>query len=76
LRDFYRLVGQPAVVAARDAIGMSVVGAILRSCGRFAQSGAKRDNTTAPDLALLDMRMPKMYGHELYDEMKKIDGYA
>ena len=25
------------------------------------------------DLALLDMRMPKMYGHELYDEMKKID---
>ena len=26
------------------------------------------------DLALLDMRMPKMYGHELYEEMKKIDG--
>ena len=26
------------------------------------------------DLALLDMRMPKMYGHELYDEIKKIDG--
>ena len=26
------------------------------------------------DLALLDMRMPKMYGHELYDKMKKIDG--
>jgi two-component system response regulator VanR len=26
------------------------------------------------DLALLDMKMPKMYGHELYDEMKKIDG--
>jgi two-component system, OmpR family, response regulator ChvI len=26
------------------------------------------------DLALLDLRMPKMYGHELYDEMKKIDG--
>jgi DNA-binding response OmpR family regulator len=25
------------------------------------------------DLALLDMRMPRMYGHELYDEMKKID---
>jgi DNA-binding response OmpR family regulator len=25
-------------------------------------------------LALLDFRMPKMYGHELYDEMKKIDG--
>jgi two-component system, OmpR family, response regulator ChvI len=25
-------------------------------------------------LALLDLRMPKMYGHELYDEMKKIDG--
>jgi DNA-binding response OmpR family regulator len=25
------------------------------------------------DLAL-DMRMPNMYGHELYDEMKKIDG--
>ena len=25
------------------------------------------------DLALLDLRMPKMYGHELYDEMKKID---
>jgi CheY-like chemotaxis protein len=24
------------------------------------------------DLAL-DMKMPKMYGHELYDEMKKID---
>jgi DNA-binding response OmpR family regulator len=23
------------------------------------------------DLALLDMRMPKMYGHELYDKMKK-----
>jgi two-component system, OmpR family, response regulator ChvI len=23
------------------------------------------------DLALLDLRMPKMYGHELYDEMKK-----
>jgi CheY-like chemotaxis protein len=26
------------------------------------------------DLVLLDFRMPKMYGHELYDEMKKIDG--
>jgi CheY-like chemotaxis protein len=26
------------------------------------------------DLALLDVRMPKMFGHELYDEMKKIDG--
>ena len=26
------------------------------------------------DLALLDMRMPKMYGHELYDKIKKIDG--
>jgi CheY-like chemotaxis protein len=26
------------------------------------------------DLALLDFRMPKMYGHELYDEIKKIDG--
>jgi DNA-binding response OmpR family regulator len=26
------------------------------------------------DLALLDLRMPKMYGHELYDEMKKLDG--
>jgi DNA-binding response OmpR family regulator len=25
------------------------------------------------ELALLDFRMPKMYGHELYDEMKKID---
>jgi two-component system, OmpR family, response regulator ChvI len=25
-------------------------------------------------LALLDMRMPKMYGYELYDEMEKIDG--
>jgi DNA-binding response OmpR family regulator len=25
------------------------------------------------DLALLDFRMPKMYGHELYDEMKKKD---
>jgi DNA-binding response OmpR family regulator len=25
------------------------------------------------DLAVLDFRMPKMYGHELYDEMKKID---
>jgi DNA-binding response OmpR family regulator len=24
-------------------------------------------------LVLLDFRMPKMYGHELYDEMKKID---
>jgi CheY-like chemotaxis protein len=23
------------------------------------------------DLALLDMRMSKMYGHELYEEMKK-----
>ena len=26
------------------------------------------------DLALLDLRMPKMYGHQLYDEIKKIDG--
>jgi DNA-binding response OmpR family regulator len=26
------------------------------------------------DLALLDIKMPKMYGHELYDKMKKIDG--
>jgi DNA-binding response OmpR family regulator len=26
------------------------------------------------NLALLDFRMPKMYGHELYDEVKKIDG--
>ncbi len=25
------------------------------------------------DLVLLDFRMPKMYGHELYDEMKKVD---
>jgi DNA-binding response OmpR family regulator len=25
------------------------------------------------DLALLDFRMPKMYGHQLYDELKKID---
>jgi two-component system response regulator VanR len=25
------------------------------------------------DLALLDFKMPKMYGHELYDELKKID---
>jgi DNA-binding response OmpR family regulator len=25
------------------------------------------------DLALLDFRMPKMYGYELYDEMKKLD---
>jgi DNA-binding response OmpR family regulator len=25
------------------------------------------------DLALLDFRMPKMYGYELYDKMKKID---
>jgi CheY-like chemotaxis protein len=25
------------------------------------------------DLALLDIRMPKMYGNELYEEMKKID---
>jgi DNA-binding response OmpR family regulator len=25
------------------------------------------------DFALLDFRMPKMYGYELYDEMKKID---
>ena len=23
---------------------------------------------------VLDMKMPKMYGHELYDKMKKIDG--
>ena len=26
------------------------------------------------DLVLLDFRMPRMYGHELYDEIKKIDG--
>jgi CheY-like chemotaxis protein len=26
------------------------------------------------DLVLLDFKMPKMYGHELYDEIKKIDG--
>jgi DNA-binding response OmpR family regulator len=25
------------------------------------------------DLALLDFRMPKMYGHELYDKIKEID---
>ena len=25
------------------------------------------------DLILLDFKMPKMYGYELYDEMKKID---
>ena len=25
------------------------------------------------DLALIDFRMPKMYGYELYDKMKKID---
>ena len=25
------------------------------------------------DLTLLDLRMPKMYGHELYDKMKRID---
>jgi DNA-binding NtrC family response regulator len=26
------------------------------------------------DLALIDFRMPRMYGHKLYDEIKKIDG--
>jgi CheY-like chemotaxis protein len=26
------------------------------------------------DLALVDFRMPKMSGHELYDKMKKVDG--
>ncbi len=26
------------------------------------------------DLVILDFKMPKMYGHELYDEIKKIDG--
>ena len=25
------------------------------------------------DLTLLDLRMPKMYGHELYDKMKRLD---
>jgi two-component system, OmpR family, response regulator ChvI len=25
------------------------------------------------DMALIDFKMPKMYGYELYDEMKKID---
>jgi response regulator RpfG family c-di-GMP phosphodiesterase len=25
------------------------------------------------DLTLLDLRMPKMYGHELYDKMKSLD---
>ena len=25
------------------------------------------------DLILLDFKMPKMYGHELYDEIKKLD---
>ena len=25
------------------------------------------------DIVLLDFKMPKMYGYELYDEMKKID---
>jgi CheY-like chemotaxis protein len=25
------------------------------------------------NLALIDFKMPKMYGHELYDEMRKID---
>jgi response regulator RpfG family c-di-GMP phosphodiesterase len=25
------------------------------------------------DLALLDFRMPKMYGHELYDKIKELD---
>jgi DNA-binding response OmpR family regulator len=25
------------------------------------------------NLALLDFRIPKMYGHELYDEIKRID---
>jgi DNA-binding response OmpR family regulator len=27
----------------------------------------------AYDLALIDFRMPKMYGYELYDEMKRLD---
>jgi DNA-binding NtrC family response regulator len=31
-------------------------------------------NPGSYDLALVDFRMPKMYGHELYDEMKKVDG--
>jgi DNA-binding response OmpR family regulator len=26
------------------------------------------------DLVILDFKTPKMYGHELYDEIKKIDG--
>jgi response regulator RpfG family c-di-GMP phosphodiesterase len=25
------------------------------------------------DLALVDLRMPKMYGHELYDKIKELD---
>jgi CheY-like chemotaxis protein len=25
------------------------------------------------DLILIDFKMPKMYGHELYDEIKKLD---
>jgi len=41
--------------------------------GSTALDGFKR---VRPDLAILDIRMPKMNGFELYREMRKVDGSA
>ena len=48
-----------------DRLNIATIGTILKSHCHLLNP----DCMTSP---LLDMRMPKMYGHELYDEMKKI----
>ena len=39
----------------------------------FKENNEKNDGRKSYDLALLDIKMPKMNGYELYNEIRKID---
>jgi DNA-binding response OmpR family regulator len=39
----------------------------------FKEKDGKNNNRKSYDLALLDIKMPKMNGYELYNEIRKID---
>ena len=80
------LVGKKATMKISFAIMSSVVLIFAINCNMQMVSGSFEVHTFNDpelalssfrlgfyDLALLDMKMPKMYGHELYDEMKKIE---
>jgi DNA-binding response OmpR family regulator len=40
----------------------------------FKENDEKNNNRKSYDLAILDIKMPKMNGFELYNEIRKIDG--